>query len=223
MKPTRTLLVSALLVLIAVAVGVWLYPRLPPEVPTHWDFNGNANGWSPRLLAAALPALLVLVVGVLAWVLPLISPRRFEIEPFARTFGTVMLLLQGFLLVIGLCALLTGAGYPVPIGLIGKFAGGVLLMIVGNYMGKLRKNFFIGIRTPWTLASDAVWERTHRMGGWVFVLAGVALVVASFAANPRDVAWWILAIVAAAVVVPCGYSYVVYRRLEGHRSQGDQP
>ena len=205
-----TLAVSVAFVLIAVAAAVWLYPQLPAQVPTHWDLYGNVNGTMPRFWGAAFPALSILGLAILTAVLPVISPRRFEIAPFSSVYSLLMLAVQGVLLVIGLSMLLAGAGYAVPMPTIVALATGVLFMVVGNYMGKLRKNFFIGIRTPWTLASDAVWERTHRLGGPVFVLAGLLLVLGGIAGAP---AWATFAVVAVAALIPCVYSYVIYRHI----------
>jgi len=87
-----------------------------------------------------------------------------------------------------------------------------LLMFVGNYMGKIRKNFFIGIRTPWTLASDEVWAKTHRLGGWCMVAAGLAMAAGAFADVVTD---WIVLIVVGIVLIPVVYSYFAYRALEG--------
>jgi uncharacterized membrane protein len=97
---------------------------------------------------------------------------------------------------------------------------GALLMVIGNFMGKFRKNFFVGIRTPWTLTSDVVWERTHRLAGWLFVLAGLVWIVGGLVhASP------VVLVVAAlaAGFVPAVYSYFLYRRVERHpHSQGSQ-
>lgn len=205
-----TLVVSALFVLIAVAAAVWLYPALPAQVPTHWDLQGNVNGMMPRFWAAAFPALLVFALALLTAALPAISPRRFEIAPFASVYNLLMLTVQGVILVIGLSVLLSGAGYAVPMPTVAALALGVLLMVLGNYMGKLRKNFFMGIRTPWTLSSDAVWERTHRLGGRVFVLAGLLLVIGALAGTPL---WLTFSIVVAAALIPCVYSYFIYRQV----------
>jgi len=123
-----------------------------------------------------------------------------------------MLAIQGMVLVIGLAVLLAGAGYALPIPAIAMLAVGVLLMVLGNYMGKLRKNFFIGIRTPWTLASDAVWERTHRLAGWLFVLAGVVVVAGVLLGAAI---WLPLAAIVAATLIPVVYSLWIYRRLDG--------
>jgi uncharacterized membrane protein len=207
---TRTLIVSAVFFLIAVIAAVWLYPQLPAQVPTHWDLQGHVNGSMPRLWGAAFPALTILALGILTPLLPRISPRQFAITPFAHVYGIVMLAIQGAMLVIGLSALLSDAGYALPMPIIAMLSVGVLLMVLGNYMGKLRKNFFIGIRTPWTLASDAVWERTHRLGGRLFMLAGLLMVVGVLVGAP---AWLTPIAIAAAALIPCVYSFWIYRRL----------
>lgn len=139
---TRTLIVSAMFFLIAVIAAVWLYPQLPAQMPTHWDLQEHVNGTMPRFWGAAFPALMILALGVLTPLLPLISPHRFEITPFAHVYGTVMLAIQGVMLVVGLAVLLSGAGYALPMPTIAMLSVGALLMVLGNYMGKLRKNFF---------------------------------------------------------------------------------
>ena len=208
---TRTLIVSAVFFLIAVIVAVWLYPQLPTQMPTHWDLQGHVNGTMPRFWGAAFPALMILALGILTPLLPWISPRRFEITPFAHIYGIVMLAIQGVMLVVGVAVLLSGAGYALPMPTIAMLSVGALLMVLGNYMGKLRKNFFIGIRTPWTLASDAVWERTHRLGGWLFMLAGLVTMVGVLIGAP---AWLMLTEIVVAALIPCVYSFRVYRRLD---------
>jgi uncharacterized membrane protein len=212
MNIKRSLVVSAIFIAIAIGVAIWLYPSLPAQVPTHWDAHGQINGYTPRFWAAAMPALIVLGLAILTVVLPYISPRRFEIKPFGAVFVLVMLLIQGIVLGITLVALLAGAGYGVPVALVTMLGVGLLFMVLGNYMGKLRKNFFVGIRTPWTLASDAVWERTHRLGGWTFMAGGVLFVIAAFV-NSAAV-WLPVAAVVVAAGGPVVYSFIVYKQLE---------
>ncbi|HET7561779.1 MAG TPA: SdpI family protein [Rhodanobacteraceae bacterium] len=212
MKSLRSWIVSGVFVLIAVVAGVWLYPRLPASVPTHWDLEGHANGWSPRWFAVALWPASIAFMAILAWLLPVISPRKFEITPFADVYRGLMLVVQAFLLVVGVCVMLAGTGQHVPITKVTLLGAGVLLMVIGNYMGKLRKNFFIGIRSPWTLASDATWARTHRFAGWLFVFAGAAWVAVSLTAAGRHV-WPLVVIFVVVACVPYAYSYVVYRRV----------
>ena len=212
MQFSRTLIVSAIFILIIVGVAVWLYPHLPVQVPTHWDMQGHVNGYSSRLWAVATPVLTIIGLALLTVILPLISPHKFEIKPFASVWSLVMLTIQGTVLVIFLAALLDGAGYRIPISAVSMLALGVVLMVCGNYMGKLRKNFFIGIRTPWTLASNAVWERTHRLAGWLFMLAGLVVVIGGLAGAP---VLFTIVVVVAAPLIPCAYSLLIYPRFKG--------
>lgn len=221
MKQTGTWIVSVIFVVVMLGVAVWIYPHLPVQTPTHWDADGNVNGWMPRFWAAAIWPLVMLGLTVMYALLPVISPRKFEIRPFGRTYGIVVLAIQAFMLAVGTIALLAGAGYHISLGLVAPVAVGALLMVIGNFMGKFRKNFFIGIRTPWTLTSDVVWERTHRLAGWLFVLAGLVWIVGGLLhASP------VVLVVAAlaASFIPAIYSYFLYRRVEGRpHSQGNQP
>ena len=210
---TSTWVVSAVFVMAMLGVAVWVYPQLPAQTPIHWNAQGVANGWASPFWAATAPVLLMAGLAVLFAVLPIISPRKFEIASFARTYGVIALATLGVLLVVGTTALLAGAGHHVSVALIAPLAVGVLLMVVGNFMGKFRKNFFVGIRTPWTLTSDVVWERTHRLAGWLFVLAGLVWIAGALANVSPAV------LVGAALVagfVPVVYSYFLYRRFEGH-------
>ncbi|WP_206064212.1 SdpI family protein [Oleiagrimonas sp. C23AA] len=204
--------VSGLFVVIAAVAALWLYPQLPARVPVHWNAHGQINGLWTRPWAALFPAAMVALLAALTVLLPKISPRRFEIRPFGRVFVLIMLATQALVLVVGLATLISAAGHAVSVPRVAILAVGVLLMVLGNYMGKLRKNFFVGIRTPWTLASEATWERTHRAGGWVFMAAGLLVLVGTLMGLPLGVA---IALIIAAALLPALYSFFVYWRLEG--------
>jgi uncharacterized membrane protein len=99
-------------------------------------------------------------------------------------------------------------------------AVGLLFMVMGNVLGKVRKNFFLGIRTPWTLASDEVWAKTHRLGGWCFVIAGILMALMGVIMPPSAMPWAFGVIVAIALI-PVVYSYFAYRRIEGFAPDPD--
>ena len=220
MKQTGTRIVSLLFIVAMLAIAAWIYPHLPAQTPSHWDADGNVNGWMPRFWAAAIWPLTMCGLALMLAILPMISPRKFEIEPFARTYGAIVLATLAFLLVVGTVALLAGAGHHVSVQLVAPVAVGALLMVIGNFMGKFRKNFFVGIRTPWTLTSEMVWERTHRLAGWLFVAAGLVWIVDGLLyASPV-----VLVVSAlAAGFIPAIYSYFLYRRVEGPASPGSEP
>lgn len=221
MKAKRTYLVGLALVAAAFAVAAAFYNQLPAQVPTHWNLAGKPDGFTPKPWGAFMGPLVMAGVYLLLAATPFISPRGYRMERFRRAFSIVFISVLTFLLVVTIVGTLAAAGEPVPIGRVVVVATGGLFIVLGNFMGKLTKNFFIGIRTPWTLASDEVWLRTHRLAGKLFVLGGAALAAAGLLGDGR-VTWVALVVVVVlAVGVPLVYSYVVYRRLEGLPPGGD--
>jgi uncharacterized membrane protein len=212
MRLSRESLVCLILVVASFAFAGVLYGRLPDPVPTHWGVHGQVNGWMPKPWGAFMLPLSVAGTWLLFAVLPRISPRGYRIERFARVYGILQLSLVGLLFLVTCAALLAAVGVPMHIDRLVPASVGVLFAVLGNYLGKVTKNFFVGIRTPWTLASDEVWLRTHRLGGRLFVLAGLVVFVSGLLGGG------VVPLVAAAGLaglVPVVYSYLAYRRLEG--------
>ena len=145
-------------------------------------------------------------------VIPVISPRGFRTENFAGVVNIFMVTLVGFTSGVALLVLLEASGRNVYINEM-IFAGiGLLFIVMGNYLGKVRKNFFLGIRTPWTLASDEVWNRTHRLGGRIFVLIGFFMFLNAFFRFPES---WLVGSIVVVALIPVVYSYILYRKIEG--------
>jgi uncharacterized membrane protein len=189
-----------------------LYGRLPDSVPTHWNASGRADGfiakpWGPFVLPLVTAGAYLLLLLV-----PRISPRGFRVERFRRVFEIIQVAIVAFLFLVTMLVMLAGAGVPIPMARAVVVSTGLLLIVLGNFMGKVTRNFFVGIRTPWTLASEEVWLRTHRLGGKLFVAAGAAIVVSGLLGGGVIP---VIAAVAAAAGIPIVYSYLVYRRIDG--------
>lgn len=133
MKQTGTRIVSLIFVAVMGGIAAWIYPHLPAQTAIHWDDHGVADGWAPRFWAAAFPVLLMAGLALLFAILPVISPRKFEIAPFTRVYGIIVLATLAFLLVVGTVALLAGAGYHVSMELVAPIAVGALLMVIGTH------------------------------------------------------------------------------------------
>jgi len=153
-------------------------------------------------------------------VLPMISPRGFRLDGSGAAFYQSVLAIIAALVVLHVIVLRASLTTSAPSKALILIPIGLLLLILGNLMGKLRKNFFIGIRTPWTLASDEVWSRTNRLGGRLFVLGGLAVIACSLFPGPSLPV--ILTVVALAAGVPVIYSYLLYRRIEGFGPNGQE-
>lgn len=213
MKVTRINSIALIPVAVSAALAWYFYPQLPDPVPTHWNAAGEIDGWTPKPMGVWLWPLIDAGLWVLMLVLPVISPRGFRLDEARRAYDIVWLVLLSFMLAIqGLAylgAMGRGPGMTVSVNLL----LGVLFIVLGNYLGKFPKNFFVGIRTPWTLASEQVWYRTHRLAGWTFSAAGVVLVALAFLAPEK---WeFVAGTVAIAALVPVAYSLLLYRRLHG--------
>jgi uncharacterized membrane protein len=199
------------LVVIAIAGSAALYPSLPERIPSHWNVRGEIDGWMPKPLGAFFLPGLLLGTWLLFLALPKISPKNFEVEKFGRAYDAVALATIAFLFVVSGVVLMTARGLPVAMDRVMFVSMGALFIVIGNVMGKVTRNFFVGIRTPWTLASEEVWLRTHRFGGKVFVVAGLAVMVCGLAGAPVQLT---IALLVASALVPVAYSYVVYRKVE---------
>jgi uncharacterized membrane protein len=213
---TKTNLVCLLMVVASLVMAALLYPHLPDPVPTHWNLRGQPNGFTPKPWGPFVMPLLHAGVFVLLLAIPRLSPRGYRVEGFMRTYAIIQLALMAFLFVISALALLGSAGVPVAMDRALPAAVGLLLIVTGNFMGKITKNFFMGIRTPWTLASDEVWMRTHRLGGKLLVVAGAAVLIGGLLGAGQAM---VLPAVVVAAGIPILYSYVIYRRLEGGKGE----
>lgn len=208
-----TTILALLIIVVQILISVGTYPFLPPVVPSHFDAAGNVNGYLPKLVNAILfPGISIVLFLVLRFITQ-IGPNLGYRNQRRANMQVVNLIMVGillFMLVIQLLITAYALGAQVNTSLIVCLAVSVLFMFLGNYLGKLRRNFWAGIRTPWTLASDIVWERTHRLGGWLFVLVGLIGLITSFFPSLRFIGLFVpLIIVIIALVV---YSYIAYQR-----------
>jgi len=203
--------IAATLVLATLIAYALAYPSLPARIPTHWNVHGQVDGYgSPRTLLFLGPGLMALMIALFA-ALPWLSPRRFAIETFEKTYLGIMLVvvaLPGYLFTVVLWSAITGPGDVARALMLGICVVG---LTIGNVLGKVRRNFFIGIRTPWTLASERTWYATHRFAGKAIVAASALGAVLCLAGAP---AWAVIALILTGFLAPVAYSLVFFKRLE---------
>jgi uncharacterized membrane protein len=206
-----------LLVGIGFGLSAVMSQRLPDRVPSHWDAAGHVNGYTSRAWILTMMPAIMLAVAVLLPRLPAIDPRRANYEKFRPTYDLVVNVVLTLNLFIHAALLAAGAGMRVPMEKMTPVAVGVLFLVLGNVMPRARSNWLFGIRTPWTLSSDRVWERTHRLGGVLFVCAGFLLIASAFV-PPRAAMVTLIVSAGAAAIIPVVYSYFAWRQ-EANRVQ----
>jgi uncharacterized membrane protein len=209
---TKFHVASLALVAAGLVISALAYGHLPDPVPTHWNAQGEVDGYIAKPLGAFLLPLTMLAIALLFMALPRISPKRFGMEGFESAYGWIIVATQAMLLFTTGLAHLAGMGFDVDIGRALSIATGLLLMVMGNFMGKVTRNFFLGIRTPWTLASEEVWLRTHRLGGKTLFFGGLAFTISALVGVH---VWVLVPLIVLIVVIPYAYSFFLYRRLEG--------
>jgi len=207
----RRLAVGLTAIVLAWGFALWAYPHLPARVATHWGLSGQVDGWSSRLVLVVVFPAIAAVLGLALAFLPRLDPRG---EEFRRSTSVYWIVVNGVLVCMaGLHVVLVGVnlGWPIKVPLLVPIGIGVLFLLIGNLMPRMRPNWFMGIRTPWTLSSDRVWRKTHRLGGYCFMGLGVLLVGFGLLAPSGDFAYLLGGILVAAFV-PVVYSYFAWRR-----------
>ena len=206
-KDKRTLILTTLVSLIPMLIGVLVYDLLPESMATHWNLQGEPDGFSSRAFAVfGLPAV-VAALNIMVYFGLNTDPKRGNMNPTLRTVSqwscpAVSLLAGGLTLAYGL-------GYGLRIERIMPCFMGLLFIIIGNYLPKTKQSYTLGIRIPWTLNSEENWNRTHRLAGFLWVLGGIAFIVMSFIGWSLPVFFGLIAVM---TLVPIGYSYALYKK-----------
>jgi len=206
---------AAVVVLAMLAATIVAYPHLPNIVPIHWDAHGRVNGWGSKWsLFLYGPGSMLFIVGMFS-ALPWLSPKKFEVDSFRATYLYIMIILISMMAYFNLLILISALGAigGVVLDVSRAVEGGVCLLIalLGNVMGKVRRNFYVGVRTPWTIANEQVWNATHRFAAKTFFAGGLLGLAAVVLRAPF---WVPMTAILAAAFAPAIYSLVLYKQLE---------
>ena len=212
----RELLQIVILTLPFGLAAAW-WTKLPPVVATHWGIHGQPNAWMPKAPGLLLvPALNVALCLLLAY-LPKIDPRlranpSADTVRYRRVLRIYRYALTTLIAQVALAVILLAAGWRVDIGLIAVNGMLALFLVIGNFMGNLQPNRFVGARTPWTLRDDDTWRATHRTTGRLMVFGALALLVAEFFVSREMHLYLLIGFIVALGVWTLGYSAWFFQR-----------
>ncbi len=211
-KPTiKTEILPLLLILTAVISSFYFYARFPEQVPIHWNIAGQPDNWGGRATAAFLFPAIVIGMYLLFLLLPLIDPKKERYRQFRKVYHVFKTVLILFMVAIYFISSLNALGYNLSVELWVPILVGLLFIILGNYLAKIKPNWFMGIRTPWTLSSEEVWNKTHRLGGKIFILGGILMAIEGFLPVSYRLPIFFFTI-GLIVVGTVGASYFFYRQ-----------
>jgi uncharacterized membrane protein len=212
MTTRLTNIIVIILIIGAILAGIMLWNQLPDPMASHWNVNDEVDGYMSRFWGVSMMPLILIVLFLLFLLIPNIDPLKANIAQFRETFNLFITFIIGFMVYVHALTLSWNLGYTnLGIGKAMLPAMGLLFFIIGSMLRKAKRNWFIGIRTPWTLSSDTVWNEIHRIGGILFMVAGVIAVIGGFFGGM--VAFWsILVPVLGTTIFLIVYSYVLYQK-----------
>ena len=209
----KTEIIPILIILISIALGFYFYSVFPDKVPMHWNVHGEVDRWGGKFEGAWLMPLIAIGMYLLFLILPLIDPKKEKYKQFAKVYHIFKAVIIIFMFGVYLVASFNALGYNVRVEVWVPIVIGLLFLILGNYMGKIKTNWFMGIRTPWTLSSDEVWNKTHRLGGKLLMLTGILMMLTPLL-PAKSLLWTIVIPVAIVAIIPLIYSYILYRKVK---------
>lgn len=207
--------VTVLVTLCPIVIGLFLWNKLPDQVPTHWGISGQIDGWSSKKSTVfAMP--FIMTCGQIIMLAAIYAdPRKKNIHKKPMTVG--LWIIPVLSLVLNSAVYAIALGIKISMTIIIVFVLALLWIILGNYMPKLQQNYTIGIKVSWALNSEENWNRTHRMAGKVFVAAGIGLLLEGVlllrGIIGENVSYYLMiAVILISVIVPTGYSYLLFRK-----------
>jgi len=206
--------IPVLIIAAAVIASAAVYSQLPERMPAHWNSAGEVDEWSGKTRGAWLGPFVLIGLWVMLRFLPRIDPKRANYAKFGGTYEAVIVTIMLFALAVHAVGLRAGLGMRDPVNHLAPLGIAALMIVIGNLLPRARPNWFLGIRTPWTLSSDRVWEKTHRLGGRLLVLGGIVVALTALFATPMVHPLMIGTLVISSLTTVV-YSYLEWRRLQG--------
>lgn len=205
-------IISLLIIVAAFVVGAYYYNQFPEQVASHWNVRGQADDYMPKFWGLFLMPLVMLGLYLLFLLLPKIDPLKKNVYKFKQYYFAFVSLVLVFLLYIHVLIILWNKGLRFDMNYPLVPAFGLLFLFLGIIMHKIKRNWFIGIRTPWTLSNEKVWEETHRFGGKLFVIAGIITCLGVL--WPSAAIYFIMIPIIFVSLASVTYSYIVYTKIK---------
>ena len=212
MTTRNTTIIVLILIVAAMLAGLFFWNKLPDQMASHWDVNDQVNGYMSKTWGVFMVPLMTLGMFLLFLVIPSIDPLKANIAQFREAFNLFIVLIVAFMLYIHALSLAWNLGYTgFKMSTSMLPAMGLLFIFIGFMLRKAKRNFFIGIRTPWTLSNDRVWDETHRLGSILFMASGVLAFIGGIFGG-MTAFWFLFVPLIGSTIFLLAYSYVLYQR-----------
>ena len=207
-KKTNLIIISV--IILSFLSAFYLYPKLPDRVASHWNSQGQVDDYLPKIWGVFLMPAITLAIFLLFLLIPIIDPLKKNIDKFRNYFNWLIILIVVFLLYVYSLTVFWNLGYRFNMTLLMTPAVGLLFFYIGVILKHAERNWFIGIRTPWTLSSDVVWKKTHQLGAKLFKVAGIIAILGIFFAE--NALWFAIIPAIASSLFLLVYSYFEHKK-----------
>jgi len=211
MSTRRCLVICGLIILATAIYSAVIATRLPDIVPTHWNAAGHVDKYGSKWTTVLLMPCMMIGMTALMFLLPKISPKKFEIVPFLNTFNYIIVLVLCMFAVLHVVIAQATLHEGFPMTRVMPAVIYLFFALLGNVLGKVKRNFWVGIRTPWTLADERVWDRTHRLAARLWTVGGIVGFLLSLFGLPFTIVFGLLMVMA---LYPVVQSYLIYQKLD---------
>jgi uncharacterized membrane protein len=212
MSTRNTTIIVLILIVAGTLAGLLLWDKLPAQMASHWDINDQVNGYMTKFWGVFMMPLVTLGMFVMFLVIPSIDPLKANIVKFREAFNLFIVLITAFMLYIHALTLAWSLGYTsFKMSTSMLPAMGLLFIFVGFMLRKAKRNFFIGIRTPWTLSSDTVWDKTHQLGATLFMASGVLAFIGGIFGG-MTAFWFLFVPLIGSTIFLLVYSFILYQQ-----------
>jgi len=207
-KKSKTIILG--IIILSLIIGIYLYPQMPDNIASHWNAKGQVDDYKPKFWGLFFMPIISIFLLFLLIFIPKLDPLKENIQKFRKYFNDFMVLMTVFSFYIYLLTIAWNIGFKFDMGLAIIPAIGLIFYYIGGFLINTKRNWFIGIRNPWTLSSDKVWEETHRLGGKLFKLAGIITILGLF--FPKYLLSFLIIPVISFSVLTFIYSYFSYKK-----------
>ncbi|MBL7214841.1 MAG: SdpI family protein [Phycisphaerae bacterium] len=207
-----TLFLILVIVLAALVISLLAYPKLPDRMASHWNGRGEVDGWMSKSVCLWLMPGIMVIQTIIFFSILLIDPLRKNIAKFFGYYAGFVIILNLFLLAVHGWMILWNLGIQIPSNVFMPVGIACLIFYAGIIMTHVKPNWFIGIRTPWTLSNEIVWQKTNKLGGLLFRIAAIIILIG--AAFPKYAIVFVLAPVLSVALITLIYSFVIWKKLK---------
>ena len=207
-KNLKTIIISSIVTILPMFAGFLMWDKLPEKLPTHWNFEGEIDGWSSKPFAVIFLPLIMLAFHLICTLATSCDPKTQNFNN--KVFGIVLWICPILSLLCTTATYAAALGFDVKVEFIIPLFMGILFLIIGNYLPKCKQNYTIGIKIPWTLNNEENWNKTHRFAGFIWTVGSIVIIVGAFFKDA--VVYTTFIPIAVMVLVPMIYSYIYYRK-----------